>query len=88
MGVDEWGKYGARGESQAPACAAFLFRPSLPSHWLQACRVPLGPPAYRASALRQLETDQNTVDKESVETAPLVLDGPCAVHTARLHNHI
>lgn len=24
------GKYGARGEIQAPACASFLFRPSLP----------------------------------------------------------
>lgn len=49
--------------------------------------MPLGPPTYRASALRQLETEQNTVDKGSVETAPLVLDGPCTVHTARLHNH-
>lgn len=48
------GNYGARGEIQAPACAAFLFRPSSASHWLQACRKPLGTPIYRASALRGL----------------------------------
>lgn len=47
MGVDDGGKYGACGETQAPACASFLFRPSLPSHWLQACRVSLGPPTCR-----------------------------------------
>lgn len=41
------GKYGPRGEIQAPACTSFLFRPSLPLHWLQACRLSEMEPKHR-----------------------------------------
>lgn len=68
MDVDAGGNYGARGDIQAPACAAFLFRPSSTSHWLEACRKSLGTPIHRACAQRglldlQQTTSKNTVDK-------------------------
>lgn len=90
MGVDDGGRgggnYGPRGEIQAPACASFLFRPSLPSHWLQACRVPLGAPTSRPARRvdwRWSETPSRTETRDGPIGTGLAVRRP----HIRLHNH-
>lgn len=73
---------GPRGEIQAPACAAFLFRPSSTSHWLHACGKSPRHPNLQGLRSAWTEMEQNTVDNVDSKRPNWNCTGRAPGHTA------
>lgn len=84
------GKYGARDEIQAPACASFLFRPSLPVALAAGRQILASHSNLQApGALPGPTWSQNTVDNGGSKrpNCNWIDRAPFHTHNNRLHNH-